>query len=340
MRAPRTRHATLGTSGLRVSRIGLGLAALGRPGYQTVGHGEDIGPDASVEAMRARAHEVLDAARAMGMRYVDAARSYGRAEDFLATWLETRGVQPGEITVGSKWGYQYTADWRRQTDVHEIKDHSLAALRRQLAETRACLGEYLRVYQIHSATSESGVLDDPAVLDELARLRDGGVVIGLSLSGPRQADTLRRALAIERGGSRLFGSVQATWNVLEPSVGAALAEAHAAGVGVIVKEALANGHLAGRTTHAVSPDPYVEAAQALSDDAARLAVTADALALAIVLAQPWADCVLSGAVRVEQLQSNLAALSVAVPADVLERASRLAVPADEYWSRRSKSIWT
>jgi aryl-alcohol dehydrogenase-like predicted oxidoreductase len=67
----------------RPRRIGLGLAALGRPGYLTLGHGADLGPDRSVAALRARAFEVLDAAYAIGVRYLDAARSYGRAEEFL-----------------------------------------------------------------------------------------------------------------------------------------------------------------------------------------------------------------------------------------------------------------
>jgi aryl-alcohol dehydrogenase-like predicted oxidoreductase len=32
----------LGSTGLAVSPIGLGLAALGRPGYITLGHGSDL----------------------------------------------------------------------------------------------------------------------------------------------------------------------------------------------------------------------------------------------------------------------------------------------------------
>ncbi|MDQ3949365.1 MAG: aldo/keto reductase, partial [Gemmatimonadota bacterium] len=147
-----------------MSRIGLGLAALGRPGYQNVGHGADIGPDASVDALRRRSHAVLDAAWAGGVRYVDAARSYGRAEEFLASWIAARGIAPGELTVGSKWGYRYTAGWSARAAVHEVKDHSLGALREQLAESRRHLGAYLRLYQIHSATLESGVLDDAGVL--------------------------------------------------------------------------------------------------------------------------------------------------------------------------------
>ncbi|MFN2564957.1 MAG: aldo/keto reductase [Gemmatimonadaceae bacterium] len=316
------------------------MAALGRPGYQNVGHGSDIGSDASVEALRRRCHAVLDAAWGGGVRYVDAARSYGRAEEFLASWIAARGVTPGQLTVGSKWGYRYTAGWSARAAVHEVKDHSLAALREQLTESRRHLGAHLRVYQIHSATPESGVLDDEGVLDELARLRDGGVLIGLSVSGPRQADTIARALRVERGGRRLFGSVQATWNLLEPSAGAALAQAHDAGVGVIVKEALANGHLAGRADADVDASPYADAQRALQEEARRLTVGADALALAAALAQPWADCVLSGAVRVEHVEANLTALRLAVPAEVLERLRPLAASPVEYWARRAASVWT
>jgi aryl-alcohol dehydrogenase-like predicted oxidoreductase len=335
-----THTRPLGRDGPPVSRIGLGLAALGRPGYQNVGHGADLGPDVSVEALRRRTHSVLDAAWAGGVRYVDAARSYGRAEEFLASWITARGVSPGELTVGSKWGYRYTAGWSTQAAVHEVKDHSLGALREQLAESRRHLGAYLRLYQIHSATPESGVLDDVGVLDELARLRDDGLLVGLSASGPRQADTISRALAVERDGRRLFGCVQATWNVLEPSAGAALAQAHEAGLGVIVKEALANGHLAGRADARADASPYADAQRTLEHEAQRIGMRVDALALAAVLAQPWADCVLSGAVRTEQVEANLAALRVAVPADVLGRLRAVAIPPADYWARRAESVWT
>ena len=87
-------HRPLGTTGLDVSRIGLGLAALGRPGYINLGHSKDLEQNYAVQAMERRAHQVLDAAYAAGVRYFDAARSYGRAEAFLGSWLTARKIPP------------------------------------------------------------------------------------------------------------------------------------------------------------------------------------------------------------------------------------------------------
>jgi aryl-alcohol dehydrogenase-like predicted oxidoreductase len=326
------RTRTLGATGLVVTPIGLGLAALGRPAYINLGRPQDLGRERSVEAMERRCHQVLDAAFEAGVRYLDAARSYGLAETFLASWLERRHLAPDAITVGSKWGYTYTGEWRLTAEVHEVKDHSLAALRRQLAETRELLGDWLDLYQIHSATLESGVLEDRLVLAELVHLREEeGLVVGLTASGPRQAEVVRRALEVDVDGVNPFGAVQATWNLLEPSVGPALAAAHQRGWGVIVKEALANGRL---TPHGRGPERLT-----LEAVAGRQAVTADAVALAAALANPWVDVVLSGAVTVGQLHSNLAASALELTAADLEELRALAEPPERYWAERGALPW-
>jgi aryl-alcohol dehydrogenase-like predicted oxidoreductase len=313
----------LGRTGLRVTSVGIGLAALGRPAYITLGRERDLGADRSVATMRARSWAVLDAALAAGVRYVDVARSYGLAEEFLAGWLRERAIGPGTLTVGSKWGYAYVGDWRMDADRHEVKELSADHLRRQLDETRALLGEHLSLYQIHSATVESGVLDDEAVLAELRDLRAAGVAIGLSTTGPRQPDTIDRA--IELG---LFDTVQATWNLLERSAGPALAKAHQSGMGVIVKEGVANGRLTGRA-----------APPALASAARERDVTPDALALAAVLAQPWAGVVLSGAASVEQLHSNLTAVSIGWDTELDQRLATLAEDPGSYWATRGSLDW-
>jgi aryl-alcohol dehydrogenase-like predicted oxidoreductase len=239
------------------------------------------------------------------------------------------------VTIGSKWGYTYTAGWQVQSDRHEVKDHRVSTLQRQLAESRELLGDHLALYQIHSATLESGVLDDRAVHEELARLRATGVKIGLTLSGPAQAETLRRAIDVTVGNERLFDCVQATWNLLERSAGEALDIAHAAGLGVIVKEALANGRLTSR-----NDDPaFAPRRRLLEEIAQSYHTTIDALALAAVLAQPWADTVLSGATTLPQVQSNLAALGVELVGDIAERLQPIAETPQAYWSGRSKLAW-
>jgi aryl-alcohol dehydrogenase-like predicted oxidoreductase len=329
------RNKPFGQTELSVSPIGLGLAALGRPGYINLGHAEDLNQNYAVEAMMAHSHEVLDAAWAAGIRYFDAARSYGRAEEFLAAWLIARQIAPEEVVVGSKWGYTYTADWQIEASDHEIKEHSLPVLQRQTQESLALLGLHLDLYQIHSATLDSGVLDNEAVLAELARLqRELGLYIGLSLSGPGQSETLYRALDLASTGFR-FDSVQATWNLLEQSAGPALQAAHQAGLAVIVKEVLANGRLTAR-----NDDPnFAGQGQRLAQVAAAKETTIDALALAAALAQPWAGVVLSGAATIEHLHSNVAALAVVWDEETAAALADLVEPTADYWQTRSRLEW-
>lgn len=325
----------LGKSGLLVTPVGLGLAALGRPGYINLGHAEDLDEEYSVAAMEANAHRVLDAAWEAGVRYFDAARSYGRAEQFLGSWLANRSIDPAEVTTGSKWGYTYTAGWQVDAEVHEVKEHTLPVLQRQVGESRALLGDHLDLYQIHSATLDSGVLENREVLDELARLRAAGLRIGLSLSGTGQPESLWRALEVRVDGAPLFDAVQATWNLLERSAGRALAAAHEAGLGVIVKEALANGRLTPRND---MPD-FAPKMDVLKEAARDYETTVDALALAAVLAEPWADVVLSGAATVEHLQANVGALAVEWDAALAQRLEELVEEPERYWQIRSSLEW-
>ncbi len=327
-----------GNSHLSVTPMGLGLAALGRPGYINLGHCDDLNHDHDVAAMEARAHSVLDAAWQAGVRYFDAARSYGKAEEFLSSWLTKRKIEDRSVTVGSKWGYTYTADWQVNLpagQLHEVKDHSLRVLQRQIQESRTLLGSYLNLYQIHSATLDSGVLNNEPVLTELAHLRAKGPAIGLSVSGNRQADTIRRALEIEFDGVLLFSAVQATWNLLEQSTTPALQEAHEAGLCVIIKEGLANGRLTVR-----NDSPKFQQKMALLQTLAEEQnSTVDALALAAVINQPFVDVTLSGAARVEHLQSNLQALQITWNDALAEILLELKEPSQMYWQTRSRLAW-
>src|SRR5205085_2279417 len=116
-------------------------------------------------------------------------------------------------------------------------------------------------------------------------------------------------------------------NLLEPSAGSALAEAHAAGNLVLVKETLANGRLA------VNPPV------AITRLAQRFRVGADAVAVAAVLAQPWADIVLIGPSSPHQLTTNLAANTVTLSLDEVAALGAVAEPPERYWDRRSSLRW-
>jgi aryl-alcohol dehydrogenase-like predicted oxidoreductase len=327
----------LGSSGLEVTRLGLGLAAIGRPGYITLGRAHDLPGTRSPDALWTRCAEVLDAARAAGIRYADAARSYGRAEEFLGRWLVERGVPRDDMTVGSKWGYRYTAGWTVDAVVHEQKEHSVGRFRAQLAETRALLGERLDLYQVHSATVDSGVLGDPALLAALvdARRRDAFRAVGLTLSGPESARALELALAARVDGERVFDVVQATLNVLEPSLAAGLAAAHDAGLGVIVKEVHANGRLTDANDRA-DDQAMLGELRAAADG-----MPVDRLAVAFALSHPFVDVVLSGAATTGQLVSHVAA-SAAPARDAVgrDRLAALAEPPERYWRTRGALPWT
>jgi len=326
---------TLGKTGIVTSRIGLGLAALGRPGYITMGHGQDLDNQREMGAMQARALDVLDAAYLSGVRYFDAARSYGLAEAFLMSWFKARGIPPASATVASKWGYTYTAGWKVEAEQHEVKEHSLPVLQRQWQESLAELGEHLSIYQIHSASKESGVLEQREVLRALARLRERGMIIGLTVSGAHQHEVLQQAMEIEVDGVPLFQCVQATWNLLEPSAQDVLTQAHARGMGVIVKEVLANGRLTRN-----NQDPaFNQQRMLLQEQAERMGATLDALAIAAALAQPWADVVLSGAARVAHLHSNLRALNVDWDPQAESDLAELREDPARYWDYRSQLAW-
>ncbi len=316
-----------------MSRLGLGLAAVGRPAYINLGR-DTCFEDRSIEAMQARTHALLDAAMASGMRYVDTARSYGYAERFLGDWLRARRLDlPDNLFVASKWGYAYTGDWRMDAEIHEKKDHSVDQLERQWPESQTSLGQMPDLYQIHSATFETGVLEDTAVITALGGLKEIGVGIGLSVSGPKQADIVDRALEVNLDGVPLFDAVQASWNLLEQSCGPALARAHESGLRVIVKEGVANGLLTPANTEGPSSDRLGR----LWVLAERHDVSVDAVALAGVLINPWADIVLSGASNLAQLESNQRAVALVEALDSRDCIEPL--NPENYWAERGKRAW-
>ena len=322
--------------GLRVTSLGIGLAAIARPGYITLGRAQDLPAERTPDSMYARVASILDAAQAAGLRYIDVARSYGKAEAFLARWLAERGVTRGTLVAGSKWGYRYTAGWQVEAAVHEQKELSVERFTTQLRESREVLGPWLDLYEIHSATVASGCFEDERLLAALVagRRRGDYRALGFTLSGATSVRALELGLAARIDGERVFDVVQATFNVLEPSLASGLRAAHGAGVGVIAKEVFANGRLTD--------------ANARPDDAAMLArlrasmpgVPPDQVAIAFVLAHPFVDVALSGAATVEQLTSHVAATRTPCPPTTLAALAHLAEAPERYWATRAALPWS
>ena len=316
-------------------KLGLGLAALGRPGYINLDHGKDLNFSYEVAQMEAHTHTVLDQAWKSGIRYFDTAQSYGKAEEFLASWIAKKKISPQEIEIGSKWGYTYTANWKVQADIHEVKDHGLDTFSRQWKSSRDRLGSYLGLYQVHSATFSSGILKNTEVLKALIKLKEEGIQIGMSVSGEEQGDVIDAALGIEVEGVPVFDCFQATWNILEPSAEKALRLAHKMGKGILIKEALANGRL---TTRNKGPQfrPYLDflKAQALNYE-----TTIDALLLKIALQQDWIHIVLSGAANKYHIQSNVKAFQLPFISEEREIFERVKMSSASYWTERKSLNW-
>jgi aryl-alcohol dehydrogenase-like predicted oxidoreductase len=205
---------------------------------------------------------------------------------------------------------------------------------KQIEETSEYLGEYINLYQIHSATFESGILTDARAHEALSKCKDErGWAIGLSVSSPKQIDILREAMKIKSTTSPdkpLFDSVQCTFNLLEQRPAEALTEAHEKGMDIIIKEGLANGRVLRHPS-------VIEYSKALSCEP-------DQLALAFILAQPFQPRVLSGAVTPEQLESNMKAMEVSKKLKenmnlMQEIAAKCVMDSEEYWAERSALAW-
>lgn len=311
------------------NKLGLGLAALGRPGYINLGHNQNIGPDKSKQALYLQAEKVLSFAYQSGIQYFDVARVYGASEEFLSTWIRKQNQFNG--FVGSKWGYEYLADWKIDTDVHERKDHSLSFLKKQWVETRLNLGKNIDLYQIHSVTSESNVLNDRDVLNELNNIKNSGIQIGISTSGPDQEETIKKLLEINRV-EKIFSFIQCTINILEQSCQQTLIKASESGINIIAKEVFANGRLS-----AANKNFHQKEISNLVNIAIDLNLSLEELSLIWAYQQNYIKIVLTGAATVEQIQSNIEAIG---KSDLtLPNLSDLSISKENYWQSRKSLKW-
>lgn len=314
------------------TKIGLGLAAIGRPEYINVR--QVVDGDKSERYYRDNAFKMLDFAYSQGVRHFDTAPSYGKGEEFLQQWYKDNSYK--DLTFSTKWGYTYVANWDLNfKGAHEIKEHSLKKLIEQWSVSKRLLPA-LKVYQIHSATFESGVLENAEVLEKLHEIKkETGLKMGISASGEHQSDIVEYASQIKIENEPLFESFQVTYNVLETSSHTVLRSLIKAGKMVIIKEALANGRVFKNDDYKHYKGLYTE----LQDLSEKYKVSIDAIALRFIMDHLEPGLILSGASNTVQLSENLKALNMRLEKRELISLKQHTVNSRDYWNERKSLQW-
>ena len=311
--------------------LGLGTAALGRPQYINVRQNDVDNSD--LAAFRKQIFQVLEDAYNAGIRYFDTAPGYGLAEELVLNWLETK--DDNSIEIATKWGYTYTANFDANATVHEVKEHSLAKLNEQWNFSKQLL-PYLKVYQIHSATLETGVLENQEVLKQLAFLKkEYNLKIGLTTTGTNQVEVIQKALNVLVDGKQLFDVFQVTYNFLEQSLLEIIDELHQQNKKIVIKEALANGRVFSNKNYAHSQEMYAS----LEKLSKKHNVGIDAIALKYCEQTIPKSTVLSGASNANQLKENLKINSFSLSADDVNLLNSFNTDAEHYWSERKNLEW-
>lgn len=309
--------------------LGLGTAAIGRPQYINIK--QDKSAAINMAIFKQNGIAVLNEAYAKGIRYFDTAPGYGMAEELLIDWLKEKNAPA--IEVATKWGYTYVANFNAAATEHEVKEHSLGKLTEQWKQSKQLL-PYLTTYQIHSATFESGVLENEEVLQKLFELKTQyHLKIGLTTTGNNQAAVLQKALTIQQDGEGLFDVFQCTYNILEQSIFSVLELL--SNKRLIIKEALANGRLFPNKAY----PHYSVLYTVLTGLSIKYKVGIDAIALRFCIDSLQPYTVLSGASTVNQLSENSLSLDFSLSTEDLELLKSYTVLSDAYWNERKQLSW-
>jgi len=312
--------------------IGLGTATIGRPHYINIKTNVSDEPF-NKQNFILKGKSMLTEAYKQGVRHFDTAPGYGIAESILLEWISE--FQPKDITISTKWGYTYVANFNRNANVHEIKEHSLDKLNEQWEVSKHLL-PYLNIYQIHSATLDSGVLENREVLKRLSQLKqEYNLKIGLSTSGKNQNEIIEKALSVKIDNNTLFDSFQVTFNVFDQSLLKITPLLKQENKTIIVKEALANGRVFPNADYNHYQNTY-ELLESLSN---KYNTSIDAVALRFCLDIINPLMVLSGASEKNHLASNLMANNFKLNTEEINQIKKLVINPISYWKERKQLPW-
>ena len=312
-------------------KIGLGTAAIGRPQYINI-RNKDTEAFA-LNAFKAKGQKVLETAYQQGIRYFDTAPGYGLAEQLVFDWVKDKNDH--SIEVATKWGYAYVADFDPNASIHELKDHSINQLVKQWNVSRKLL-PYLSTLQIHSATFDTGVLENEEVLQKLALIKsEHSILIGLTTTGDNQIEVLKKALEVEIENTPLFEVFQITYNILDQSLSEISDLIKSNGNRIVIKEALANGRILPNPDYPIYKDMYI----ALGQMANKYSVGVDAIALQFCIQTIDPFMVLSGASEPDQIKENLKSNEFQLLAEDLSKLKSFRIKVIDYWSERKQLNW-
>lgn len=314
-----------------MQKIGLGTAAIGRPQYINIKQ-ESI-EEFDREVFEEKGRQVLDIAYQQGIRYFDTAPGYGLAEQLLIDWVKEK--QDNTIQVASKWGYAYVANFDSDATVHEIKDHSVRQLTQQWEKTKELL-PYLTTLQIHSATFDTGVLNDKEVLNKLAEIKSQyNLLIGLTTTGDNQVDVIKYAMDINVDGVALFDAYQVTYNILDQNLSEVSDLLTGSGKRMIIKEALANGRVFRNSKYPHYNSLYLS----LEEMSKKYEVGVDAIAMQFCIQSIEPFIVLSGASETSQLTENLKSNDIILEEEDLVKLKTFRINSKTYWEERKLLQW-
>ncbi|TDV51369.1 aryl-alcohol dehydrogenase-like predicted oxidoreductase [Pseudomonas graminis] len=212
-------HRPLGTLDINVSPLGLGTVKLGRDQDVKYPNGFTIPDD--VEARM-----LLKLARDLGINLIDTAPAYGRSEERLGPLL--RGQRKDWVIV-SKVGEEFEAGQSR----HDFSaEHTRLSVERSLQRLET---DFIDLVLVHSDGNDLHVLNECGVYQTLADLKREGKIRGFGFSGK----TVEGGLLALQGGD----VAMVTYNLNEQGEKPVLDYAAAHGKGVLVKKALASGHV-------------------------------------------------------------------------------------------------
>lgn len=227
----------LGRCGLRVSPIGFGAFKIGRNQGAKYAAAYALPDEAEVERLLGG---VLD----LGINYFDTAPAYGLSEERLGRFLSGRRREG--LVISTKVGE--TFEEGRST--YDFSGSAIrASVERSLKRLRT---DVLDVVFIHANADDLALVTRGEAVETLMALRTAGHVRAIGLSG-KTVEAARASLA-------WADVLMVEYHVNDTAHDAAMREAAAAGVGIVVKKGLASGRLdAARAIPFVLGHPAVAA---------------------------------------------------------------------------------